>query len=224
MKERTGIYENGAFIIIAGRPAMGKTALALDIARHLAESSDKTVLFVSLEASREQTLARLEKSGKSEYSNLLIDDYPTRTVKDIEALCRNTENLGAVMIDYFQLLQGAAPANHGQYRQAEGFAIAGKLKEMALRLSVPVICTSQLSRVCERRKEKRPRLSDLRISGVLEKCADQVLFLYRDAYYAWDSPAGNMAECIIAQNKFGNTGTVLLRWDPEQAHFSRWEE
>ena len=169
-------------------------------------------------------MARLEKSGESKYPNLLIDDYPTRTVKDIEDLCRNTENLGAVMIDYFQLLAGAAPANNGQDRQAEGFAIARALKEMALRLSVPVICTSHLSRACEYRANKRPKLSDLRISGVLEKCADQVLFLYRDAYYDWESPAGNMAECIIAQNKFGDTGTVLLRWDPEQAHFSRWEE
>lgn len=224
MASTMGIYENGAFIIIASRPAVGKTALALDIARHLAESSDKTVLFISLEASKEQTLARLETVGEKAYNNILIDDHPTRTVKDIEALCRNTEKLGAVIIDYFQLLAGAAPANHGQDRQAEGFAIAGELKEMALRLSVPVICTSHISRVCEYRENKRPKLSDLRISGVLEKCADQVLFLYRDAYYDWESPVGDMAECIIAQNKFGDTGTVLLRWDPERAYFSRWEE
>lgn len=213
MEHTTGIYDPGAFVIIASRPGMGKTALALDIARHLAGRSDKNILIISLEMSKEQIMARLQKADKTEYGNILMDDYPVRFVKDIEELCQRTENLGAVIIDYLQLLFGAG------CRQEKG--VTWELKRMAKVLGIPVICTSQISRVCEMREDKRPILADFCHTNVDDRDADQVLFLYRDRYYNPETPAGDLAECIIAKNRYGDIGTIKLRWDPKRLSFTK---
>lgn len=209
-------FVNGSFVVLASRPDMGKTALALDIARHMAGCSEKNILIISLELSKEQVMARLRKADDTEYRNILVDDYPLRSVKDIEELCQNTENLGAVIILYLQLLSDA--------RYTREKAITWELKRMAKQLNIPVICTSSVSWAVNMREDKRPILTDFCHTSVVdERDADQVLFLYRDRYYNPETPVGDMAECIIAKNRYGDVGTVKLRWNPERLAFSLWE-
>lgn len=209
-------FVNGSFVVLASRPAMGKTALALDIARHMAGCSEKNILIISLELSKEQVMARLRKADDTEYRNILVDDDPSRSVKDIEELCQNTENLGAVIIDYLQLLSDA--------RYTREKAITWELKRMAKQLNIPVICTSSVSRAVNMREDKRPILTDFCHTSVVdERDADQVLILYRDRYYNPETPVGDMAECIIVKNRYGDVGTVKLRWNPERLAFSLWE-
>lgn len=222
------MYNKGTLMLIASRPAMGKSALALDIARHLAKNSDKNILIISLEMYKEQVMTRLRKTGNNsmEYRNILIDDCPLRSVKDIEELCKKTENLRAVIIDYLQLIFDAGDSPKAESRQDEVFAITNALKRMALNLCVPIICTSQISKACEclNRNNKRPKLSDLCQSGVNVAEVDEVLFIYRERYYNPETPVGDMAECIVAKGRCGDIGTVKLRWNPEQLSFSKYEE
>ena len=234
-------------ILLAARPGMGKTSMALNILLDAGKRSGKTVAFFSLEMSREQLAMRLISSecfvdnkklvtGKlndSDWehvasaaealnqSSILIDDDSTVTVADINAKCRRVDNLGLVIIDYLQLMQSAGgKARSGENRQQVVSDISRSLKIMAKELNVPVLCLSQLSRANEGRTDKRPMLSDLRESGAIEQDADIVLFLYREGYYKKEVENPNLAECIIAKNRHGETGTVELQWMPEFTTFN----
>ena len=237
-------------ILLAARPGMGKTSMALNILLDAGKKSGKTVAFFSLEMSKEQLAMRLisgecfvdnkklvtgkltEQDWESvalaadslNRANILIDDDSSVTVADINAKCRRVDNLGLVVIDYLQLMQSAGgKTRSGDNRQQIVSDISRSLKIMAKELNVPVLCLSQLSRANESRTDKRPMLSDLRESGAIEQDADIVLFLYRDGYYNKDSENPNLAECIIAKNRHGETGTVQLQWMPEFTTFSDME-
>ena len=155
-------------------------------------------------------------------SKILIDDNPALSVTDMNAKCRRVDNLGLVVIDYLQLMQSAGGKQRysGENRQQVVSDISRALKIMAKELNVPVVCLSQLSRGPESRQDKRPMLSDLRESGAIEQDADIVMFLYRDDYYNEDSELRNLAECIIAKNRHGETRKVELQWLPEYTTFS----
>ncbi len=234
-------------ILLAARPGMGKTSFALNMLLHAGKFSGKTVVFFSLEMSREQLAMRLisgeafvdnkklvtGKLGEEDWSKIaaasaalnqtqiLIDDNPSLSVADMNAKCRRVDNLGLVVIDYLQLMTSAGgPQRSSDNRQQIVSDISRALKIMAKELNVPVVCLSQLSRGPESRQNKRPMLSDLRESGAIEQDADIVMFLYRDDYYNEDSENHNLAECIIAKNRHGETGTVELQWLPEYTTFS----
>ena len=154
-------------------------------------------------------------------TQILIDDNPSLSVADMLAKCRRVDDLGLVVIDYLQLMTSAGgPQRSGDNRQQIVSDISRALKIMAKELNVPVVCLSQLSRGPESRQNKRPMLSDLRESGAIEQDADIVMFLYRDDYYNEDSEDHNLAECIIAKNRHGETRTVELQWLPEYTTFS----
>ena len=234
-------------ILLAARPGMGKTSMALNMALNVAKSSKKTVAIFSLEMSREQLAMRLLssealventrlKTGSlretdwekiAEAATILnrldvrIDDNPLLSVADMNAKCRRLDDLALVVIDYLQLMTSAGgKSNGGENRQQVVSDMSRMLKLMAKELNVPVICLSQLSRANEKRDDKRPMLSDLRVSGSIEQDADIVLFLYRDDYYNEDSEKHNVAECIVAKNRHGETGKVELRWMPEYTTFA----
>ena len=143
------------------------------------------------------------------------------TVADMNAKCRRIDNLGFVVIDYLQLMASSGAKGYsGESRQQVVSDISRMLKIMAKELQVPVLCLSQLSRANEKREDKRPMLSDLRESGAIEQDADIVMFLYRDDYYNENSEKRNIAECIIAKNRHGETGKVELAWSPQYTTFS----
>ena len=237
-------------LLLAARPGMGKTSMALNVALSAARESGKTVAIFSLEMSREQLVTRLiaseglventrlvtgnlresdwqriaEAASSLSRMDIRIDDNPLLTVADINAKCRRLENLGLVVIDYLQLMTSAGGKGYsGENRQQAVSDISRMLKIMAKELQVPVLCLSQLSRANEKRDDKRPMLSDLRESGAIEQDADIVLFLYRDDYYNSDSEKRNVAECIVAKNRHGETGKVELRWMPEYTAFGTLE-
>ena len=146
------------------------------------------------------------------------------SVADMNAKCRRVDNLGLIVIDYLQLMTSAGGTGRsGDNRQQVVSDISRALKIMAKELNVPVVCLSQLSRGPESRSDKRPMLSDLRESGAIEQDADIVMFLYRDDYYNEDSENHNLAECIVAKNRHGETRTVELQWLPEYTTFSSVE-
>ena len=237
-------------LLLAARPGMGKTSMALNVALSAAKDSGKTVAIFSLEMSREQLVTRLiaseglventrlvtgnlresdwqriaEAASSLSRMDIRIDDNPLLTVADMNAKCRRLENLGLVVIDYLQLMTSAGGKGYsGENRQQAVSDISRMLKIMAKELQVPVLCLSQLSRANEKRDDKRPMLSDLRESGAIEQDADIVLFLYRDDYYNSDSEKRNVAECIVAKNRHGETGKVELRWMPEYTAFGTLE-
>ena len=237
-------------LLLAARPGMGKTSMALNVALSAAKASGKTVAIFSLEMSKEQLVTRLlaneglientrlatgnlresdwEKIAQAasvlNQTNIRIDDNPLLTVADMNAKCRRLENLGLVVIDYLQLMTSAGDkSNRGENRQQVVSDISRMMKIMAKELQVPVLCLSQLSRANEKREDKRPMLSDLRESGAIEQDADIVMFLYRDDYYNEDSEKRNIAECIVAKNRHGETGKVELRWMPDYTAFSTLE-
>ena len=234
-------------ILLAARPGMGKTSMALNILLHAGKFSGKSVAFFSLEMSREQLVLRLisnesfvdnkklvtGKLNESDWEKVaaaaaplhrtkgLIYDDSTVSVADINAKCRRVEDLGLVVIDYLQLMTSAGGKERsGDNRQQIVSDISRALKIMAKELNVPVLCLSQLSRANESRTNKRPMLSDLRESGAIEQDADIVMFLYREDYYEKESENHNLAECIIAKNRHGETRTVELQWLPEYTTFS----
>ena len=241
----TGLNKSD-LILLAARPGMGKTSFALNIALNVAKSTNMTVAVFSLEMSREQLATRLLsaealvennrlKTGMLRETdwekiagaasvlnrvNIRIDDNPMLSVADMNAKCRRLENLGLVVIDYLQLMTSAGKGGGGESRQQVVSDMSRMLKIMAKELNVPVICLSQLSCANEKRDDKRPMLSDLRESGAIEQDADIVLFLYRDDYYHEDTEKHNIAECIVAKNRHGETGKVELRWMPEYTQFS----
>ena len=237
-KKINGLNKSDLFLI-AARPAMGKSAFALNIGLNVAKKYNKTVAMFSLEMSREQLAMRLlanesfvelqklatGKLSEDEWSKLCmasaalsqtdirIDDNPSITVAEMNAKCRRVENLGLVIIDYLQLMNGSGYGKGGgENRVTVVSEISRSLKIMAKELNVPVICLSQLSRGPESRTDKRPMLSDLRESGAIEQDADQVIFLYRDEYYNENTEEKGVAECIVAKNRHGEVGTVKLQW------------
>lgn len=222
-KLTTGLVDED-LVVIASRPAMGKTALALDIASHLAKEASKTTVLFSLEMSKTQIIRRLQRISGNEHKkegNLVICDDPWMTVKKIHDICESVKDLGAIIIDYFNLLDD--PAYHANNKDRFSRAYNSKsrdLKLLARELSVPVICTAQLGWQVDCREDKRPVFSDLNNYGVLQQDADQILLLYRDRYYNPETPLGDIAECIVAKNRHGDCGTVRLRWNPEKATFS----
>ena len=225
-------------LLVAARPAMGKSAFALNIGVNVAKKYKKTVAIFNLEMSREQLVMRLlasesfielqklvtGKLSEDEWGKLCmasaalsqtdirIDDNPSVTVADINAKCRRLDNLGLVVIDYLQLMQGSGYGKNSDNRVTVVSEISRSLKIMAKELNVPVVCLSQLSRAVESRTDKRPILSDLRESGAIEQDADSVMFLYRDEYYNENTEDKGLAECIVAKNRHGETGTVKMQW------------
>ena len=234
-------------ILIAARPGMGKTSIALNIALNAALTLHKTVAMFSLEMSREQLVTRLlsraafipgpnlltgqltEQQWRSiadaaqalSATDIRIDDNPMLTVSDMNAQCRRVPNLDLVVIDYLQLMQSAG-SGHSWSNESRTQAVSDisrMMKIMAKELNVPVVCLSQLSRANESRTDKRPMLSDLRESGAIEQDADVVIGLYRDGYYNKECEDPNLAEAIVLKNRKGETGTVPLAWLPEYTSF-----
>ena len=236
---KTAGLHGSELILIAARPAMGKTAFALNIATNAAVRANVPVAVFSLEMSKEQLVNRIlcseamvdsnkVRTGKLEEDDwvklagaigplseaeIYIDDTPGINVTEIRAKCRKLKlekNIGMVVIDYLQLVQGSNKRNGS--REQEISEISRSLKILAKELNVPVIALSQLSRDAEQRPDHRPMLSDLRESGAIEQDADIVTFLYRDDYYNKDSDKKDIAEVIIAKHRGGSTGTVELLW------------
>ena len=242
---------NSELILVAGRPGMGKTSIALNMALHVGLNQKKSVAIFSLEMSREQLATRLlsraslvplqnlltgqlsegqwrsvsDAAQSLSMTNILIDDNPTLTVSEMNAQCRRVADLGLVVIDYLQLMQSAGSGHtwSNESRTQAVSDISRMLKIMAKELNVPVITASQLSRANESRQDKRPMLSDLRESGSIEQDADVVIGLYRDGYYNKESENPNLAEAIVLKNRKGQTGTVELSWLGEYTSFTSLE-
>lgn len=234
-------------ILIAARPSMGKTALALNIAQYMAFHQDETVAIFSLEMSKEQLVNRLfamearvdaqklrsgnltepewealiEGANVVGASRLIIDDTPGITVPELRSKCRrfkSEHDLKIIFIDYLQLMSGSGHRG-GESRQQEISEISRSLKALARELNVPVVALSQLSRAVESRPDHRPMLSDLRESGAIEQDADVVMFIYRDDYYNKDTEQRGIAEIIIAKQRNGPIGKVELLWRPDLTKF-----
>lgn len=242
----TGLNKSD-LILLAARPGMGKTSFALNIATNVAKKyTDKQVAVFSLEMSNEQLAARVlsaealidshllrtgELSGDDWIklavsadslckTNLFLDDTPAITVAQMKAKLRRMKKLGLVVIDYLQLMStGRRDGN----RVLEVSELTRNLKIMAKELDVPVIVLSQLSRGPEARQDHRPMLSDLRESGSIEQDADIVMFLYCEGYYDKESEDRNIAECIVAKNRHGETSTVKLGWNGQYTLFTNLE-
>ena len=252
-KITTGLHEDN-LIILAARPAMGKTALALNIAQYIAVKEKKPVAIFSLEMGAESLIERMLasegmvegyhlKTGNlsvEEWSRLVhaqgnlydapifVDDTAGIRISEIRSkarkLAQEMGGLGVIIIDYLQLITGSK----GENRQQVVSEISRELKILAKDLKVPVIALSQLSRAVEQRQEKRPMMSDLRESGSIEQDADIVAFLYRDAYYQKEQTdsqeANNVTELILEKNRHGSLGTVKLYFHKEYTKFSSVEE
>lgn len=247
-KLTSGLHEN-ELIIIAARPAMGKTAFGLNIAINSAINSKKPVAIFNMEMSAEQLALRMIasvggidmnklKTGKLEHNDwkkvneamsqlgetdIYLEDSSGITVSEIRAKCRrlatSDKGLGLVIIDYLQLINGSA--RYAGNRQQEVAEISRSLKTMAMELKIPVIALAQLSRSVELRENKRPIMSDLRESGSIEQDADIVAFLYRDDYYNKPKEKTNVSltELIIGKHRNGSTGTIELVFEGNMSNF-----
>ena len=242
----TAGFQNSDLIILAARPSMGKTALALNIAFNAAYKPQVPVAFFSLEMSKEQLVRRLLSSiGEVDASNLrraflstaewanlqtaagylldcpiYIDDTPAATILDIRAKARRLKaenNLGLVIIDYLQLMRGRHEAPS---REQEISEISRSMKALAKELNIPVIALSQLNRKVEDRPNKRPQLADLRESGAIEQDADVIIFIYRDEIYREDSPDKGTAEIIVGKQRNGPTGKLKLHFRDKYTTFT----
>ena len=252
-KITTGLHEDN-LIILAARPAMGKTALALNIAQHIAVKEKKPVAIFSLEMGAESLIERMlaaegmvegyhlktgnlsveewhrlvHAQGNLYDAPIFVDDTAGIRISEIRSkarkLAQEMGGLGVIIIDYLQLITGSK----GENRQQVVSEISRELKILAKDLKVPVIALSQLSRAVEQRQDKRPMLADLRESGSIEQDADIVAFLYRDAYYqkeqADSQEANNVTELILEKNRHGSLGTVKLYFHKEYTKFSSVEE
>ena len=255
LDKMTAGLQKEELIILAARPAVGKTAFALNIAQNVGTKTDRSVAIFSLEMGAESLVNRMlcaegsiEAShlrtgqlSEEEWRNLIvamgslsnasiyIDDTPGIKISEIRARCRKLAqekgNLGLILIDYLQLIEGTGREN----RQQEVSEISRQLKKLAKELKVPVIALSQLSRGVEQRQDKRPVLSDIRESGSIEQDADIVAFLYRDDYYQREGDEedggeepqnNNVIEVIIEKNRSGARGTVELLFIKEYNKFS----
>ncbi|KXZ40735.1 replicative DNA helicase [Alkalithermobacter thermoalcaliphilus JW-YL-7 = DSM 7308] len=245
LDRKTNGLQRTDLILIAARPAMGKTAFSLNVAQNAALKGNASVAIFSLEMSKEQLIQRIlsaqanielnkikngtlneqewpkliEAMGVLSKLNIYIDDTPGITIRELRSKCRKLKiekGLDLVLIDYLQLMEGDSKS---ESRQQEISKISRSLKILAKELDCPVIALSQLSRAPELRSDHRPILSDLRESGAIEQDADIVMFLYRDEYYHPDSEKKNIGEVIIAKHRHGETGTVELVWFGEFQKF-----
>ena len=243
---KTSGFQNSDFILIAARPSMGKTALALNICEHMALRKQLPCALFSLEMSSEQLMNRLisleshvdsqkirtgklsdddwskvvEASGVIANSNLIIDDTPGITLPEFRSKARKYKldaDIKVIFIDYLQLMAGNGRA--GENRQQEISDISRALKSLARELNIPIVALSQLNRSVETREDHRPMLSDLRESGAIEQDADVVMCIYRDDYYHKDTEDKGIAEVIIAKQRNGPIGTIKLVWLPELTKF-----
>ncbi|HUH52896.1 MAG TPA: replicative DNA helicase [Microbacteriaceae bacterium] len=247
LDQLTNGFAGGQMIIIAARPAMGKSTLALDVARAAAVANDATTVFFSLEMGRSEIATRLLAAEASipmqilrkgnldqrdwtklaatqsriNEAPLFIDDSPNLTLAEIRAKCRRLKQangLRMVVIDYLQLLTSGKKVEN---RQQEVSEFSRALKLLAKELDVPVVALSQLNRASEQRSDKLPAISDLRESGSLEQDADVVILLHREAVYERDHPRAGEADFILAKQRNGPTGTVTVAF---QGHFSRFQD
>ena len=234
---KTAGFQKSDLLLLAARPSMGKTALALNIAEHVVVKERIPTVFFSLEMSREQLANRLlsmnskidaqsirtgnlkpnewgelvESARILGESTLIIDDTPGISVREMRSKCRKLKmekGLGFIIVDYLQLM--TAGGKGSESRQQEISEISRSLKSLAREIECPVLALSQLSRDVEKRDNKRPQLSDLRESGAIEQDADVVMFIYRDEYYNKESEDKGVAEVIIGKQRNGPTGTVKL--------------
>ncbi len=248
---KTAGFQKSDLILLAARPAMGKTAFVLNIVEYVALHSSSNIALFSLEMSKEQLVKRMLsmnsrvdsqkiRTGDLEdedwdrlvgsvrkigNSNLVIDDTSGITAQELRSKCRKLKierGLDLVIIDYLQLMSGSG-RRRSENRQQEISDISRALKVMARELDVPVIALSQLSRAVEQRPDKKPLLSDLRESGAIEQDADMVMFLYRDEYYHPDTEEKGVAEVIIAKQRSGPTGSVKLAWLANLTKFGNLE-
>jgi replicative DNA helicase len=239
----TAGFQPGDLVIVAGRPSMGKTALALNIAQHAAIRGNTSVAMFSLEMGREQLVSRMlcsearidsqrmrggflkdsdwpklaRAAGALTEAKMYIDDTGALNILETRAKCRRLQaekGLGMIIIDYLQLMHGRAES-----REREISEISRGLKGLAKELKVPVVALSQLNRSLESRQDKRPMLSDLRESGAIEQDADVICFVYRDEYYNPDSETKGQAELIIGKQRNGPTGTCHLKFFNEHTRF-----
>lgn len=244
LDHKTAGMHPGNLVLIAARPAMGKTSFVLSLAKNVVVTQQKPIVMFSLEMSKTELVNRLlsmdskvdsakfktgnlsegdweslmESGGNIGGSPLILDDSST-TIGEIRSKCRKLKlerDIQLVIIDYLQLMNGNGRSDS---RQQEISEISRALKLMAKELKIPVIALSQLSRQVEQRPDHRPMLSDLRESGAIEQDADMVLFIYRDEVYNKDSEKKNIAEIIIAKQRSGPIGTVELAWLPEYTQF-----
>ncbi len=246
----TGGLHNSELIILAARPSMGKTALALNIAEHVSMQKQVGTLFVSLEMSSIELADRMlcslaevngkrlrngtisnddrrrivEKAVELNQAPLFVDDSPSRTMTEIAAAARRLKRkngLGLIVIDYLQLIE---PDNSKDSRQEQVARIARRLKGLAREMSVPVLCLAQLNRQAEVSKENRPRLSHLRESGAIEQDADVVMFVHREEYYQTNDEdrerLSGQAEIIVAKQRNGPIGDVKLQWKKDFTRFT----
>ncbi len=239
----------GDFILIGGRPGMGKTSFAMNIAAEIAKHrKDKAVAIFSLEMSKTQLASRLLSSEgridsrklrdgqleKEDYekltlaatalseTNLYIDDSSAMKPQDMLLKLHKIENLGLVVIDYLQLME---PDERRENRNQEVSSISRKLKLMAKELGVPVIACSQLARLPKDQKITKPQMSDLRDSGAIEQDADVVMLLHREGYYDRQNAAiQNIAECIVAKNRHGEARDIKICWEGQYTKFSPLEQ
>ena len=247
LDKMTSGWQNSDLVIIAARPAMGKTAFVLNVVDYVSVRKNLPCMVFSLEMSKEQLVNRMlsmesnvdsqklrtgtltdsdwdavvEGIGIIGNSKLIIDDTPGISISELRSKCRKMKleyGLSIVIIDYLQLMSGSRKGGNDN-RQQEISDISRSLKALARELHAPVIALSQLSRACETRTDHRPMLSDLRESGAIEQDADVVMFLYRDDYYNKDTEHPNEAEVIIAKQRNGPIGTVNLIWKPEYTKF-----
>ena len=248
---KTAGLHNSDLILVAARPAMGKSAFALNIATYAATRGNVPTAIFSLEMSKEQMTNRIlcsqamvdsnkvrtgkideddwqklaMASGELSEAGIYIDDTPGISIMEIRAKCRKLKlekNIGLVVIDYLQLVAGTGKRNGS--REQEISEISRSLKILAKEINVPVIALSQLSRAPEQRPDHRPMLADLRESGAIEQDADIVMFLYRDDYYNENSEKKNVAEVILAKHRSGSTGTVELMWLGNYTKFANIEK
>jgi len=236
-------------VILAARPSMGKTALAMNIVENVSVLGKQPVLFVSLEMSKLELCDRLlcsaakvngqrlrngtinneerkqliDKAGELSQTPLYIDDSPTRTVSEIAASARRIRRregkLGLVVVDYLQLIQEDNPRDPRQEQVAK---MARRLKGLARDLAVPVLCLSQLNRQTEGTGDHRPKLSHLRESGAIEQDADVVMFIHREEYYQHGEDAeqyAGLADIIIAKQRNGPTGEIEMLWQKDYTRF-----
>jgi replicative DNA helicase len=247
--EMTSGLQRSDLVIIAGRPSMGKTSFAMNIAEHVAMTRDEPVAVFSMEMPAEQiatrmisSLGRVElqklRSGRiedadwprinsavsllSQQSKLFIDDTPGLTPSELRARARRLKRehgLSLILIDYIQLMQLGASSEN---RATELSEISRSLKGLAKELDVPVVCLSQLNRSLEQRTDKRPVMSDLRESGAIEQDADVIVFIYRDEVYDEDSPQKGTAEILIRKQRNGPTGTVRVTFLGQYTRFENF--
>jgi replicative DNA helicase len=250
LDKMTAGFQPSDLIIVAARPAMGKTALTLGIAQYVGVYCRKPVAFFSLEMSKEQLVLRMlcsesrinnsnmrtgnlnerdfsrivDGASKIAEADIFIDDTPALTITELRAKSRRLardQDLGLIVVDYLQLLRSPA---YSHSREQEISDISRSLKALAKELHVPVISLSQLNRSVESRNDKRPMMSDLRESGAIEQDADIIMFIYRDEVYNKESPDKGVAELIIAKQRTGPTGAVRVAFSGEYTRFDNLDE